>query len=746
MDLKDLLNKAGGEGSKGGTVIGHTASGKPIYRSGNHTGHKEFKPEDHAHASALHNDIYDKAQEKLNSKRDGDPTFKPDQKVYDFLQHHHTQMKIHNEQANKNRDGDAKEKEDKIKHDIGSNPEKMDKKTIGEYINNLARKGKTKEAKSLYNKLKPMFEEKKKKEVKKSLIELLEKGRALPVGTQRTWGGRDYVKHSDGWVATTGPHKGKLHEGKSLTPKQDHPNAKSHAEAADTKPNRLDNTDGKTITFMGPGGKEYTGKVQGEVKDGKVIIDFPDAGLRNIEVSSMKDIGIHREEKEVKPKKSEKKDKKLSWPPQGFKKPEKKGNKTQSSTWYVTGSEGGDGRPSTKGEESEFAYKSPSNSTCNLVGNVAFGKASRHAQRTLNENLAATEVLLSDMGIRLKSPIDFMCQDMEDSSRGVMAQFISKRQHNHRINLVKNVRTVNKSMLHEIGHAIDYSMEKKGIYGSYFRGSPKEFKEELTELTTILRKSSFYEATGAKDAITSDKDGIELGEERRYAEYLKDPSEVFARAFEVYSYSHAKKMVADGRMPEEYTDNFMPDFLRAGYSRTRKVDQKRQDKTIEDVTRVMDKIFSNRAIQKALQEVDLLESLRKNTVNLDDQGSAIETGDYGNDLYHGADNPLIDKVKDALEDHVYGADPVEITINDTHTLVAVKTDEGVYSGHVKRIKDGQEENILKIEKQTLPTIVQMLKIKEIIEPKTEPKEEVKEGLPDDNDYKMKIIDLLSKLI
>jgi hypothetical protein len=42
----DELEK-GGEGSKGGKIIGHTKSGKAIYDSANHPEHKEFTEEDH---------------------------------------------------------------------------------------------------------------------------------------------------------------------------------------------------------------------------------------------------------------------------------------------------------------------------------------------------------------------------------------------------------------------------------------------------------------------------------------------------------------------------------------------------------------------------------------------------------------------------------------------------------------------------------------------------------------------------
>ena len=49
----------GGEGSKGGNIIGHTRSGKPIYDSYNHEGHKEFNAEDHRDAGKLHQHLRD---------------------------------------------------------------------------------------------------------------------------------------------------------------------------------------------------------------------------------------------------------------------------------------------------------------------------------------------------------------------------------------------------------------------------------------------------------------------------------------------------------------------------------------------------------------------------------------------------------------------------------------------------------------------------------------------------------------
>ena len=41
------------EGARGGKVIGHTTSGKPIYDSANHPSHSNFTSKDHAQAGAL---------------------------------------------------------------------------------------------------------------------------------------------------------------------------------------------------------------------------------------------------------------------------------------------------------------------------------------------------------------------------------------------------------------------------------------------------------------------------------------------------------------------------------------------------------------------------------------------------------------------------------------------------------------------------------------------------------------------
>ena len=781
----DDINKAG-EGSRGGTIIGHSPSGKAIYRNSSHESHGSFKPDDHKAAANLHQDIYDRAQKKLQAKHAEDSNFKPDQKVYDFLQHHQKQAAVHTGGGQKPGApaGDGKKKPEPKKEEKPPTKKEFkaqtDKQTMVATINKLRSEGKTGEARRLYDKhVNPAGRG---AYVKKGhdLLEALGKGgpgsgkkghQTEGLSEQDLHSRREKFAHEK--YAKFRHHSG---EGLNDADKfkhgmvQDAKNAgyvKKSEELekakyikregskgqykytyADPKMgDKVNHEDairaahGKYITFSGPSNKEYSAHVYSEPDDGKVILKFHGHGFRRVDISSIKNMHVQEAGETVIAKPLEK-NKSEGWPPSGFVAPKKTGNKTTEKDWYKEGDPEKDGRPSTQGKKSKYEYMSPKGSTCNLVGQVAFGKASDKAQRQLNQKLQMTEVLLTDMGIKMKTPMDFICQDMEDGQRGVMAQFLPMNHHrNDRINLAKNLKTVNKSLLHEIGHGIDYALEQKGLAGSYFRGSPGLLRNELDALSNILKESKFYEATGAKDAPGNIGDDF-LEPDERYANYLKDDSEVFARAFEVYTYNHALEMVSEGKLPKEYTENILPDFLRAGFSHKSISDTEKFDQVMDDVTEIMDRILSKRAIQKAMQEIDLVETLRKNVVPTDDQGSATETGMYSNDLYSNASNPLMGIIKDALEDHMFGADPVEIIIAPGTVLTATKVDDGVYSGHVTRETNGEIENVLKIEKQTLPTLLQFLKVKELIPSVVSEPEKPDSGA----DYKMKVIDLLDKLL
>lgn len=67
LPCEDLIEK-GGEGSRGGKVIGHTKSGKPIYDTGSLDQHKDFTPGEHREAALLHS----KKQISSSRKEDSD--------------------------------------------------------------------------------------------------------------------------------------------------------------------------------------------------------------------------------------------------------------------------------------------------------------------------------------------------------------------------------------------------------------------------------------------------------------------------------------------------------------------------------------------------------------------------------------------------------------------------------------------------------------------------------------------------
>ena len=54
---------AGGEGSRGGIVIGRASSGKPIYDTHGHPSHKDFTAKDHHEAALAHGKIIDEKNE-----------------------------------------------------------------------------------------------------------------------------------------------------------------------------------------------------------------------------------------------------------------------------------------------------------------------------------------------------------------------------------------------------------------------------------------------------------------------------------------------------------------------------------------------------------------------------------------------------------------------------------------------------------------------------------------------------------
>lgn len=112
MELSEQLKKAGsqGEGSRGGQVVGHTSSGKPIYQNHLHEGHENFRAMDHKDAANHHSDVIEATRAKIQARIDADPKFQVPEKIVEFLQHHDKQMKMHNSKANAKKDVEDRNK------------------------------------------------------------------------------------------------------------------------------------------------------------------------------------------------------------------------------------------------------------------------------------------------------------------------------------------------------------------------------------------------------------------------------------------------------------------------------------------------------------------------------------------------------------------------------------------------------------------------------------------------------------
>ena len=81
-DSREALHKAAGEGSRGGKVIGHTRTGRPIYDSKNHVQHDAFTPEEHSDVKQKHQELETGKKYPANLKDQKTPTVAQQRKTY----------------------------------------------------------------------------------------------------------------------------------------------------------------------------------------------------------------------------------------------------------------------------------------------------------------------------------------------------------------------------------------------------------------------------------------------------------------------------------------------------------------------------------------------------------------------------------------------------------------------------------------------------------------------------------------
>lgn len=281
------------------------------------------------------------------------------------------------------------------------------------------------------------------------------------------------------------------------------------------------------------------------------------------------------------------------------KKPEQSNMKTKSINDVVEG-------VNTKltGKISSVPYMSPKPSTCNLVGYVAFGKAKPEIQKKLNEHVQTAEILLSNMGVKFKTPIDFVCQTSIPTANAELILFKNK-DINHRINISNKKDELGenqypKSIMHEIGHAIDYGMNDDGRYSTasenYYSKS-EDLKNLHEQLKEIVTSSKYY---------TQEPRRSEL-------KYLSSPKEIFARGFEVYSYAKALELSNKGMIPKNFIDNFKPDIFIDKDQKTpfldfTKIPKSQQKEYMDKISAIMDEMIKKDPIKNAMINVSFQNS------------------------------------------------------------------------------------------------------------------------------------------
>lgn len=100
----DLIKATEGEGSRGGVIVGHTESGKPIYQSAGNAAHKTFSKQDHVDAALAHSQKRANLSDEYHAQRNPDGTvsqqhIKKRAQLMKQIQHHNDQAERHRSKA-----------------------------------------------------------------------------------------------------------------------------------------------------------------------------------------------------------------------------------------------------------------------------------------------------------------------------------------------------------------------------------------------------------------------------------------------------------------------------------------------------------------------------------------------------------------------------------------------------------------------------------------------------------------------
>jgi len=223
----------------------------------------------------------------------------------------------------------------------------------------------------------------------------------------------------------------------------------------------------------------------------------------------------------------------------------------------------------------------------NMIRSVDLAKTNKDQRFRILQMIKQTNIIMDHMGVRFIRPLHFRV----NARLGKRASRAAATYWHGKLSVeIHDFTSDSKSMIHELGHAIDYAMHEgtDSTPRSAAIASDPELKAKYKEMLELVRSTPYYQWSHK---------GKMMGQS--FSAYLNKPTEVFARAFEVYGLVKAEELIAAGKIDKSYIDNFVPHALY--YT---KDDPKHADapdwKYKERIAELMEYILKHDKIRKAV--------------------------------------------------------------------------------------------------------------------------------------------------
>lgn len=253
-------------------------------------------------------------------------------------------------------------------------------------------------------------------------------------------------------------------------------------------------------------------------------------------------------------------------------------------------------------KDAKTAYEQPKLSS-GLIGEVKTGLASKEDQKKINNLVRASDRILKEFNIKLKDKPTIFSGKLLSDKESVTAYYLPKT---NAIRIRKKDE-ITKSIIHEVGHAIDFALGEGNKPKSQMKGNDK-VSRDIKKMFEIFESTDYYQRN--KDAVSSAGDMI-----------FDRASEKFARIFEAVCYGIYSDLVSKGQMKKGL--DFFPTALSAHRQQR---DLLKQRKTIKKQIKGLDRnsddyilklnslVTQKRLINKQLQNVKLMTSKEKKEI------------------------------------------------------------------------------------------------------------------------------------